>query len=123
MATVIENFNNDPKNKFRAKVNAACEKIKTATVKLLAWAQDNKEISVPLALGLGSLIFDKTRQHNRDTRNKKELETRLRTVYDRHTGVTYYMNRVPKAKQQRMINQRLAAGENIGHILDDLGLL
>ena len=123
MATVVENFNNDPRNKVRAKINAVGEKLKDLTVKTLVWAQENKEISVPLALGLGGLIFDRSRQHSREVRAKKELETRLRTVYDRHTGITYYMNRVPKSKQQRLINQRLQNNEPIGDILEDLGLL
>ena len=123
MATVIENFNNDPKTIIKVKLYRAWDKTKDAAWKLLEWAQANKEISVPLALGIGGLIFDKSRQHGRDVRAKKELETRLRTVYDRHTGITYYMNRVPKSKQQRQINQRLQNNEPIGDILEDLGLL
>lgn len=121
--TPIETFNNDPKIKIKRKINEAWEKTKDTAWAVLEWAQNNKEISVPLALGLGSLIFDRSRQHSREAKAKRELETRLRTVYDRRTGITYYMNRVPKRKQQRQINERLDSGERIGDILEDLGLI
>lgn len=121
--TPIETFNNDPKVKIKRKLDEMWEKTKSAAWSVLDWAQKNKELSVPLALGIGSLIFDRSRQRGREAKAQRELETRLRTVYDRHTGVTYYMNRVPKRKHQRMINERLKAGDDIGDILDDLGLL
>lgn len=123
MATVIENFNNDPKIKIRVALHRAWDKTKDVAWKLVDWAEKNKEISVPIALGVAGLLFDRGRQHQKDVRAQKELETKLRTVYDRHTGVTYYMNRVPNRKQQRQINQRLLGNEAIGDILDDLGLL
>jgi hypothetical protein len=123
MATVIETFNNDPRNKIKAKLNEYWEKTKAAGWSLLDWASKNKEISVPLALGLGSLIFDKARVHNREVKNQREMETKLRTIYDRHTGITYYMNRIPKRKQLQQINARLKNDDDLGDILDDLGLL
>lgn len=123
MATVIETFNNDPKNKIKKKIGEFWEKTKASGWALLDWAANNKEISVPLALGLGSLIFDKARVHNREVKNRREMETKLRTIYDRHTGITYYMNRIPKRKQLQQINSRLKNDDDLGDILDDLGLL
>lgn len=77
MDTVIETFNRDPRNKIKAAINKAVNKVKDTTVKAWHWAVENKEVAIPIAIGALGIITDSAKQHNRDMRSKHENDRKL----------------------------------------------
>ena len=124
MSTVIETFNRDPRNKIKAAINKAVNKVKDTTVKAWNWAVDNKEVAIPIAIGALGIITDSAKQHNRAMRAKHENDEKLRTFWDPSEFRHYKTNRVPTKKQSREIGRRYRTGkETYGEILESMGLL
>lgn len=121
--TPIETFEKNPKNKLKRAFGRAIEAVKVNATRAIAWAEKNPSIAIPLALSVAKGIFDAAKDHRRNSRYKRELDDRMRTVYDPSSGIHYRLKHAPTSRQQRLIKRRLDAGENKIDILEDIGLL
>lgn len=109
----------DWKQKLKDKWEDGKRKTKEAAEKL--W--ENREVAIPVAIAALTAVSSMIKGHNR----RKELEEaeirRERAFYDRSLGVYWETRRPLTTNEMLEVEERKKAGESIGAILDDMGLL
>lgn len=91
------------------------------------WMANNKEIVIvmgPIVVGGAiSIVKTVTRGVSRSMNNRKEEQLKNLYCYDRSLGHYWKLRREVSNNEWLKINQRKAAGEKLGDILEEMKLL
>lgn len=110
-----------PKLTIKERIKKAGETAWSGVKGAAHWVKDNKEDLLLVGSGL-AMVFGiaKTRGNRRSYRQEEDKDFR---VWDNRSGQFYYLRRRMTNREKMELDYRLEAGERMGFILDDMGLL
>lgn len=111
------------KQKIKAKIREAANKVKETTKKAVGWCKEHPEIAGLIAVGLGKVGHDIYRDVRSDMRERREINSRERRTYDPQTGDWYDLKRSLSNREKEEIRHRLDDGERKVDILRDMRVL